>query len=72
MTLVFVALHPLAQSSGWSPALLVAVYATGWIVFYAAYWIARDPRRRRLSLDGARKIVRKRRSRRTEPAAWIA
>jgi membrane protein YqaA with SNARE-associated domain len=45
VTLVFAALHPLAQSSGWSPPLLPAVYATGWIVFYAAYWIARDPRR---------------------------
>ena len=45
VTLVFAALHPVAQSSGWSPALLAAVYATGWIVFYAAYWIARDPRR---------------------------
>jgi membrane protein YqaA with SNARE-associated domain len=45
VTLVFATLHPLAQASGWSPALLAAVYATGWIVFYAAYWIARDPRR---------------------------
>ena len=45
VTLVFAALHPLAESSGWSSALLAAVYATGWIVFYAAYWIARDPRR---------------------------
>jgi len=45
VTLVFAVFHPLAQSSDWSPALLAAVYATGWIVFYAAYWIARDPRR---------------------------
>jgi hypothetical protein len=42
---VFAALHPLALSSGWSAALLAVVYAAGWIAFYAAYWVARDPRR---------------------------
>jgi membrane protein YqaA with SNARE-associated domain len=45
VTLVFAALHPIVVSSGWSAAMLAVVYAAGWILFYAAYWTARDPRR---------------------------
>jgi len=45
VTVVFAALHPIAASSGWSAGTLAAVYVAGWVGFYAAYWIARDPRR---------------------------
>jgi hypothetical protein len=45
VTLVFAALHPIADASGWPSTTLGAVYAAGWVVFYGAYWRARDPRR---------------------------
>lgn len=42
---VFAALHPFAV--GWPPVLLAVAWIGGWTAFYVAYWIARDPSRRR-------------------------
>jgi len=44
VALVFAALHPFAI--GWPPILLAIAWIGGWIAFYLAYWMARDPRRR--------------------------
>ena len=44
VALAFAALHPVAVASGWSAAVIGLVYVVGWTLFYAAYWIRRDPR----------------------------
>ena len=47
VAIAFAALHPVAVASGWDATPIVLVYAGGWTLFYAAYWIVRDPRRAR-------------------------
>jgi len=43
VALAFAALHPFAV--GWPPVLLAVAWVGGWMAFYVAYWVARDPRR---------------------------
>lgn len=45
-TLAFVLAAPLATGATLEPAAFGALYMAVWAVFYVAYWIWRDPRRR--------------------------
>lgn len=46
VTIGFVLLNPVEATIRWPPGLVIGLYTVGWAIFYPAYWIWRDPRRR--------------------------